>query len=36
MRAIIRESFEPRSYQPSGRVPDWEAAAARFRGLSEA
>ncbi|MEN6560466.1 MAG: rhamnulokinase family protein [Acidobacteriota bacterium] len=36
IRAVVRESFEPRTYQPSGRGPAWDAAADRFRGLPEA
>lgn len=36
MRAVIRESFEPRSYAPAGRAAAWDAAAARFRDLLKA
>ncbi|RPJ02382.1 MAG: rhamnulokinase, partial [Candidatus Aminicenantes bacterium] len=36
MRAIIRESFELRTYAPSGSQAAWDAAYVRFRGLLEA
>ncbi len=36
MRAIIRESFELKTYAPTGTEAAWDAAYARFRGLLEA
>jgi rhamnulokinase len=33
IRAIIRGSFELRTYEPSGPARDWEAAGARFRQI---
>jgi rhamnulokinase len=36
MRAIIRASFELRTYAPSGSQAAWDAAYVRFRGLLEA
>jgi len=36
IRAIVHESFAPRTYLPSGRGPAWDAAADRFRELLEA
>jgi len=36
MRAIIRDSFELRTYTPSGTEAAWDAAYVRFRGLLEA
>jgi hypothetical protein len=32
MRAIIRDSFELRTYEPAGKA-DWIQAYARFRGI---
>jgi rhamnulokinase len=35
IRAVIRESFQPRSYAPAGPTGVWDAAAARFRDILE-
>ena len=35
IRAVVRESFEPRSFAPSGPAGAWDRAAARFRDLLE-
>ena len=36
IRAIIRDSFELRTYAPAGRAAFWDAAATRFRGIRRA
>ncbi len=36
MRALVRRSFDLRTYAPSGSPAAWDAASARFRSLAEA
>ncbi len=36
MRRIVRESFEPVTYEPSGPAAEWDAAYRRFREILEA
>jgi rhamnulokinase len=36
MRSIVRDSFEPRTYEPAGTAADWDAAYVRFREILEA
>jgi rhamnulokinase len=36
MRRIVRESFEPLTYEPSGPTGEWDAAYRRFREILEA